>query len=152
MAEENAMYMVGDVMTREVITLSEDDDLGRVEAFLSLGRIRHLPVTRDGRLVGLVTHRDLLRAAIAGVEHTVYAKDVMTREIRTVSDEMPLTEAARVMLDNKFGCLPVVDANNRLVGLVTESDLVRFALKMVEDLDAGLKGLETVQGSVDDAS
>ena len=54
------------------------------------------------------------------------------------------------MLDNKFGCLPVVDEKQRLVGLVTEADLVRFALKMIEDLDAGLKGLETVKGSIDD--
>lgn len=146
------MYKVGDVMTREVVTLAEDDDLGRVEAFLSLGRIRHLPVTRDGRLVGLVTHRDLLRAAIGGVEHLVRADDVMTRDIRTVDADMQLTDAARLMLDNKFGCLPVVDENERLVGLVTEADLVRFALLMIEDLNAGLKGLETVQGSVDESS
>lgn len=144
------MYKVEDVMTREVVTLLEGDDLGRADAFLRLGRIRHLPVTQDGKLVGLVTHRDLLRAAIGGIEHRVYAEDVMTREIRTVDAQMPLADAARLMLDNKFGCLPVVDDKRRLVGLVTEADLVRFALQMIEDLDAGLKGLEAVKESVDD--
>jgi CBS domain-containing protein len=59
------MYTVSDLMTREVLTLKESDDLSIADTFLRLGRIRHLPVTdENGRLLGLVTHRDLVRCHV----------------------------------------------------------------------------------------
>ena len=140
------MYTVADLMTRQLVTLAEDDDLTQAERLLARGRIRHLPVTRDRRLVGLITHRDLLRAAHQPTP--VPAHQVMTRELVTVTSDTPLAAAARRLLEGKLGCVPVVDGDE-LVGLLTEAVLVRFALGLVEELDQGLGGLETVRASLD---
>ncbi|MBF5045734.1 CBS domain-containing protein [Aggregicoccus sp. 17bor-14] len=133
------MLQVQDLMTRDVITLRPMENLRRVEALLRRGRVRHLPVVDGGRLVGLVTHRDLLAALARGggaaTEPAVWAIDAMTRDVRTVRPETSLREALELMLKNKFGCLPVVDAAGSLVGIVTESDLVRFCGELVVGLD-----------------
>lgn len=140
-------YRVRDVMTRSLVTLEEKDDLSKADTVLGLARIRHLPVVRGDTLVGLVTHRDILRAVTAKAETPVRAADIMTKDVRTIAPDARLAQAARQLLEQKIGCLPVVE-DGRLVGLVTEADLVRFALGLVEDLDEGLEGLEGVRDSV----
>ena len=131
------MYQVRDLMTADVVTLRETDDLGMVDQIFRMGRIRHLPVTdRTGHLKGLVTHRDLLRACgHDGRNRNTPAGSVMTRQLMTVMPDTPLRQALRMMVRNKFGCLPVVDADNRVVGILTESDLVKFAAEVIGDLD-----------------
>ncbi len=126
---------VGDFMTRELVTLQEGDDLALAEQTLRLGGVRHLPVVRDRKLVGLVTHRDLLRAAVGHSPRATTIGEVMTRELTVASPTTSLVQAARVMLARKFGCLPVCDETGVLVGIITESDFVRFAADMVQDLD-----------------
>jgi CBS domain-containing protein len=126
---------VGDFMTRELVTVNESDDLALAESMLRLGGIRHLPVVSQGRLVGLVTHRDLLRSAATRDRRSTTAGDIMTRDLEAVRPETSLVRAARLMLEKKFGCLPVVESSGRLVGIITESDFVRFAADVVQDLD-----------------
>ncbi len=134
---------VGDFMTRELVTLKESDDLALAEQILRLGGIRHLPVVRDQRLVGLLTHRDVLRALATQMPRTTPARDVMTKDPVTVRPTTSLVHAARVMLEKKFGCLPVCDGNHALVGIITESDFVRFAADMVQDLDLVAEAVKT---------
>ena len=129
------MIAVGDFMTRDLVTVKPGDDLALAESILRLGGIRHLPVVEDGRLRGLVTQRDLLRSAALRSHKTTLASDIMVHEVVTVRPSTSLVEAARTMLARKFGCLPVVEADGRLVGIITESDFVRFAADMVQDLD-----------------
>jgi len=126
---------VGDFMTRELVTVNESDDLALAENMLRLGGIRHLPVVREGRLVGLVTHRDLLRSAMSRDRRSTTAGDIMTRDLESVRPDTSLVRAARLMLEKKFGCLPVTEGTGRLVGIITESDFVRFAADVVQDLD-----------------
>jgi CBS domain-containing protein len=126
---------VGDFMTRELMTVSESDDLAFAEGVLRVGGIRHLPVLREGRLVGLVTHRDLLRTAGSHERRASAVSEIMVRELETAHPWTSLVVAARTMLARKFGCLPVVEADGRLVGIVTEADFVRFAADVVDDLD-----------------
>ncbi len=126
---------VGDFMTRELVTLQESDDLALAEQMLKLGSIRHLPVVRAGKLVGLVTQRDLLRAALTHALQRTTAAEVMVRDPVSVRPTTSLVQAARVMLEHKFGCLPVCDEAGTLLGIITEADFVRFAADMVQDLD-----------------
>ena len=126
---------VGDFMTRDLVTLQESDDLALAEQMLRLGSIRHLPVVRDGKLVGLLTQRDLLRASATRSTRTTAASEVMVREPVSVRPTTPLVRAARAMLEKKFGCLPVCEDDGKLVGIITEADFVRFAADMVQDLD-----------------
>jgi CBS domain-containing protein len=131
------VYTVGELMTRELVTLHENDELESADELLELAHIRHLPVVRGRKLAGLVTHRDLLRHCgrrnASGA--TARARDAMTREVLTVRPDTPVVDATRLMLGNKFGCLPVTSADGTLLGIVTESDLLRVAAERAEELD-----------------
>ncbi len=130
------MITVADCMTRELVTMREGDDLALAESILRLGGIRHIPVVRERKLVGLVTHRDMLRTGALGPKgRGMRAEDIMTREVTTVAPRTSLAQAARLMLKHKYGCLPVCDEDRTLVGIITESDFVRFAADVVRDLD-----------------
>lgn len=128
---------VSDAMTGRVYTVEPDDPLSLVWEVMRERGVRHVPVLdAEGDLVGLVTHRDLLRASLveqndlprvierALLERTRVA-DVMVQSVETVSPDDELPDAARLMLEQKFGCLPVVEGR-RLVGILTESDFVRW--------------------------
>jgi CBS domain-containing protein len=131
------LLTIDDLMTHDVVTLSEDENLAVGDDLLKRYHIRHLPVVRNGRLVGLVSHRDLIRAlarqAGSGTRHPIWAKDVMTRNVETLSPVCSVREAVDKMLDHKFGCLPVVDDDGQLVGIITETDLVRLAGRLLDE-------------------
>lgn len=133
---------VADLMTAEVVTLTEDETLAHAQRCMARGRIRHLPVVREGQLVGLVTHRDLLAASFsifAEVEaseqrrvfDTVRVVEAMHRDVVTVSPQLPVSKAARILLENKYGCLPVVDDDQMLRGIVTEADFLRLTVQLL---------------------
>jgi CBS domain-containing protein len=142
------MISVADFMTRDLVTIDEGDDLALAESLLKLSGIRHLPVLRQGRLVGLLTHRDLCRSGHAGRSSARRAavRDSMTAGPVTVTPGTSLAAAARTMLERKLGCLPVCDEGALLVGIVTEADFVRFAADVVHDLDLVADAVR-VQGS-----
>ncbi len=134
------MQTVGELMTRSnLVTLTETQNLALADELLRLHRIRHLPVVRNGKLVGLITHRDLLRAAAQRgtdpAQQPLWASDVMVRDVTAVKPDTSAREAVKLMLDNKYGCLPVVGADGELLGILTEADIVRFAQHLIEDMD-----------------
>jgi CBS domain-containing protein len=109
---------------------------------MRLFRFRHMPVTDEGKLVGLVSQRDLLRIAgssllpnageqTAALQRRFRVQDVMTRDVRTVGPDTPIAEAARLMHAEKLGCLPVVDTANVLRGILTEADFVLLASRLL---------------------
>ncbi len=127
---------VRDVMTAEVTTLKRNEKLTLADDLMHLGRIRHLPVLDDDgeQLVGIVSQRDLFRSALAKalgygesaqrkLLDTFSVKEVMITDVITTTPDTPLIEAARVLMEHKIGCLPVVE-NGRLVGILTEGDFV----------------------------
>lgn len=128
---------VGDMMTERVIAVPLNSDLAAAREAMLEHRIRHLPVLDgDGELVGLVSQRDLLTRTLApgetmspDLERQHFAEvavwEVMTGAVETVDAETPASEAARIMFENKWGCLPVVEGR-RLVGILTEADFVRW--------------------------
>lgn len=133
---------VRELMSRELVTLTEDETLAHAERCMERGRIRHLPVVRKGVLVGLVTHRDLLAASFSvfsdvdrGEQRRVFAtipvQELMHRNVVTVGPELPVSEAARILMRNKYGCLPVVEEDGRLVGMLTEADFLRLTVRLL---------------------
>ncbi len=134
---------VADLMSTDLVTLTEDETLAHAQRCMARGRIRHLPVVRDGRLTGLVTHRDLLAASFsifAEVERneqrrifdTVSVVEAMHRDVVTVSSDLGVAQAAGILLENKYGCLPVVDGEGILIGIVTEADFLRLTVRLLK--------------------
>ena len=128
----------GDVMTTNLATLEAGERLDLAEDVMHAGRIRHMPVVEDKRLIGIVSVRDLLAASLSQAMdfepahrraflRSVSVDEVMTRDPLTVTPDTPLVTAAERICEQKIGCLPVVDADQNLVGIVTETDLVRAA-------------------------
>lgn len=127
---------VQDLMTSEVVTVQASDDVATLYDRMMDERIRHIPVVDDsGDLVGLVSHRDVMGMMMTespelpvGELRELFRRttvgEIMVRGVETIERNEPLEEAARILLENKFGCLPVTD-NGHLVGIVTEADFVR---------------------------
>lgn len=127
---------VRNLMTLDVQVVHPDDSIATIRDVMNAKHIRHVPVVDDdGGIVGLVSERDLLRRA-AGLEGevplsvsrdvsaTVKASEVMTWPVETIEADDDAATAAAVMLDNKYGCLPVLE-QGALAGILTEADFVR---------------------------
>ena len=126
------------VMQREFASVRSDERLDFVDDVMALGRVRHMPVVDDGKLVGVVTQRDLLAASLSRALdfdarsrrtflRSVDVSEVMSKRPITIEPRATLREAAQVMLQHKIGCLPVVGSSGEALGLVTETDLLRAA-------------------------
>ena len=133
---------VRDVMQHEVATLDASDRLDLADDIMRLGRIRHLPILSRGRLVGILSQRDLFRAAVSSVLQVARPTErewlgkipvvaVMTPDPFTVGPETPVRTAVAVMMERKIGCLPVVD-RGQLVGIVSETDCLRYLAHVLD--------------------
>ncbi len=128
--------LVRETMTPDPIVVHPDTSFGDAMELLRAKKIRRLPVVDDkGVLVGIVVEKDLLKAAPSpATTLSVYEipyllsklkiKDIMTKRVITVEEDWPLEEAARVMVEHKIGCLPVV-RGNKVIGIITETDIFR---------------------------
>jgi CBS domain-containing protein len=131
---------VKDLMSTEITTVGRNDDLLRLEQIMANKKIRHFPVVEDGELVGIVTQRDIFRAAMSSAMgygqkaqeaylHKVLVKEIMVYPVTTVTPTTTLQEASDLLLDRGIGCLPVIDKGT-LVGMVTKTDLLRCLRQM----------------------
>ncbi|HUH06092.1 MAG TPA: CBS domain-containing protein [Kofleriaceae bacterium] len=121
-------------MSTALITVGPKDSVNRADLEMKLAGIRHFPVV-DARnhLVGVVSDRDLLRGFAHGDVVSIDA--VMTTDVQTVSEETSAAEAVELLLEHKFGCLPVTGDEGQLVGLVTETDFLQVAYRALMDRD-----------------
>jgi CBS domain-containing protein len=128
---------VRDIMTAAPRTIDRNQTLDVADAMISGSRIRHLPVVEGGQVVGVLSQRDLFQAALAGtlgygglgrarLLKTIAVKEVMSEPPVTVAAGTDVGAAAALMISNRIGCLPVLDGGV-LVGVVTETDLIRHA-------------------------
>lgn len=127
---------VRDIMGTKLVTISAGDRLSTVEDIMTLGHVRHMPVVQGGRLVGVVSERDLLRSSLSVFSehrdaerraflHVVEIGRVMSTPPIVIGPDATIMEAALIMAEKKIGCLPVVD-REALVGMVTETDVLRW--------------------------
>lgn len=140
---------VSEIMTRDLLVVEEFENLKTVAMDMERGHFRHLPVIdgvfgQGGRLVGLLSHRDLLKFSASAIDpyrgrvkrdnqlkEETFVGMVMTRDVETVKPNTPIAEAVRSLLAARFGCLPVVDDDNVLLGIVSEVDLLQLLSGML---------------------
>ncbi|WP_045233456.1 CBS domain-containing protein [Deinococcus pimensis] len=127
---------VADVMTRNLVTVDPSTTVPEAVQLMKNGGFRRLPVRREGRLVGIVTDRDLKEAMpsqatslsiweITYLLAKLHVGEVMSRSVITTTDTALLSDAAYTMLKHRVGGLPVVNGSGELVGIVTVTDVLR---------------------------
>jgi CBS domain-containing protein len=138
--EANNTVPVSEIMMKGPVTLKSDDILDLANDIMHLGRIRHIPILDGGKVVGVLSQRNLFQSALVTAmgmrpnerkEHlkAIRVRDVMSAPVITVSPDTSVKDAARIMVEKKIGCLPVME-NDSLVGLVTESDILRYVVNL----------------------
>ena len=142
--------LVKERMSRPVITVHPEMPVQEALNLMREERVRRFPVVdRHGRMVGIVSERDLLHAApsdatslsiweVHYLVSKITVKKVMTRQVITIAEDTPLEEAARIMADHKFGGLPVV-REGEVVGIITETDLFKIFLEMLGAREPGVR-------------
>ncbi|TCK65049.1 CBS domain protein [Winogradskyella wandonensis] len=128
------------IMTRDVITLNHNDDLETAEFLFKKHKIRHIPVVKGKKIIGMLSYTDLLRISFADavdeyedeVDTVVYnmftIEQVMAKNVVIISPFETIKEAARVLGKHEFHALPVVNSGE-LVGILTTTDLIKYLVK-----------------------
>jgi acetoin utilization protein AcuB len=118
-------------MTSNPVTISPDENVNNAFHILLEHRFRQAPVVEDGKLIGIVTDRDLRTALFQTyVESDLTVGDVMRAGPVTISKDANIKEAGRIMCECKFNALPVVSTTGDLVGIITTTDILRGLLKL----------------------
>ncbi len=130
---------IAEIMTRRVVTVSMDDDMRRIRQIFNRESFHHVIVVESGRAVGVISDRDLLkhvspflgkvteRAQDADTLHR-RAHQVMSRPLISCPPQMSISQVARLMLERRVSCVPVLNADQHCVGIVTLRDVLAWAL------------------------
>jgi CBS-domain-containing membrane protein len=135
--------IAADLMTPDPMTVSETTSLLAVQEQMEIARVRHMPVVRGTQLIGLVTHRDVLAASLSRlvdvdtntkreILRSIPVSEVMVRDLVTVEPTSSLEWAVNELLDRKIDCLPVIESDGTLVGILTASDFLKLTRSLLE--------------------
>jgi len=140
------MLTVGDLMTTQLFTLLESDSLYTAKQIMEMARVRHVPIVdANESFIGLITHRDMLSVAVSKLSDIdpstqdeldagIPLREIMRTDVATVAPDTLLRDAAQVLLEHKYGCLPVVEGK-KLVGIITEADFLRLTISLMDALE-----------------
>lgn len=141
--------LVGERMSHPIISITPDMPVHDALNLFKREHIRRAPVVKDGKLVGIVSDKDLLNASPSPATSLsiwemnylmskITVSEVMTRKVLTVYEDTPIEEAARIMADNKIGGLPVM-RDDHVVGIITETDLFKIFLELMGAREKGVR-------------
>jgi len=142
--------IVANWMSKNIITVDENDSMHGAMKLLKEHDIRMLPVMKKGKLVGIVTDRDLKKASASDATsleiHELFylltrikVKNIMTKEVITVPPDFTVEETAQVLQKNKISGAPVVDAEGQIVGTITQTDLFRVLISLTGVGNGGIQ-------------
>ena len=142
--------LVANWMSKNIITVDENDSMQDAMKLLKENDIRMLPVMKKGKLVGIVTDRDLKRASASDattleIHELLYlltrikVKNIMTKEVITVPPDFTVEETALVLQKNKISGAPVVDSKGKVVGTITQTDLFRVLISLTGVAKGGIQ-------------
>lgn len=141
--------LVGERMSRPPITIPPEMSIHEALSLFKRERIRRAPIIKGGKMVGIVSEKDLINASPSPATtlsvwemnyllSKLTVAEVMTKSVITITEDTPIEEAARVMADNKIGGLPVVKGS-RVVGIITETNLFRLFLELMGAREKGIR-------------
>ena len=142
------MLKIKDIMTAEVFVLHATQTLELVRSLMRIKHVRHVPIVEaDNTFVGLMTHRDLLAQTISHLaevddeeqkylDRHIHIVNIMQKDVTIVDPEMDICNAIILLLEHKYGCLPVV-SDGKLVGIVTEADFLQLTLELLQKSASG---------------
>lgn len=147
--------LIGERMSHPVISIAPETPIHDALALFKKEHIRRAPVTKDGKLVGIISETDLLNASPSPVSSLsiwemnyllskVTVKQVMTKKVMIVDEDTPIEEAARIMADNKIGGLPVM-RSGKVVGIITETNLFRIFIELMGAREKGVRVTALIQ-------
>jgi len=153
--------LVEELMTSKVFTVTQHDLIDRVFFLVHYENIRHVPVVEEGIVIGILSDRDLYKALgpknnSRAIESTASKKSaelhvapqkvrhIMHRGVKTVTRDSSAADAAGIMARNKIGALPVVDKDNKLVGILSATDILRVFSKIERENEAREKKSKSV--------
>ncbi|MEE4263780.1 MAG: CBS and ACT domain-containing protein [Desulfobacteraceae bacterium] len=142
--------LVANWMSKNIITVDENDSMQDAMKLLKENDIRMLPVMKKGKLVGIVTDRDLKRASASDatsldIHELLYlltrikVKNLMTKKVITVPPDFTVEETAAVLQENKISGAPVVDSAGQIVGIITKTDLFRVLISLTGVANGGIQ-------------
>ncbi|MBX2843021.1 MAG: CBS domain-containing protein [Flammeovirgaceae bacterium] len=137
----NLNLSLSEIMTKTVRTVNSQDKLKVIKEIFDQNSYQHIPVTRDKRLVGIVSYKDFLHVSYGAslvkateeeinslIYHTILVGEIMTKNVYTLKSSQTILEAISLFESNKFHAIPIVE-KEKLVGIVTTFDLISFMKK-----------------------
>lgn len=135
--------VIGDIMTVNVYSLSQQATMADAHDIMNEKSVRHIPIVQDGLFQGVITQKAILAKvmflldkygvnALKRREKSISVSELVDQDVITANKNMPLVQAAEFFLTNRHGCLPVVDDEGQLLGIVTSSDFVRLSLTLLQ--------------------
>ncbi len=139
----NKFIKVSEIMTTDVVTVHPDELMEKVAILFNSNPIHHIPVVREGKVAGIISKGDyyklehhftlfknrLSQESNQYIMHSILAGEVMARPVVTISQDETLDFAAGIFRENLFHCLPVVNKDKNLVGMITPYDLMNYAFR-----------------------
>jgi len=135
---------VSDIMTPNPVCISDEASLKDAHQLMQSRNVRHLPVISEntGEFIGMLTHKKMIasvltmlnkygQGALDRKERYTPIADVMETQAQKLALDEPLTVVVQYFIDNKLGCLPVIDAQNKVLGIVTSSDFVKLCQRLL---------------------
>lgn len=141
--------LVGERMSKPVISIPPDMPIAEALNMMKVEKVRRFPVVKEGKLLGVVSDKDLLNASPSPVStlsiwemnyllNKITVSEVMVKNVLTVTEDTPIEQAARIMADNKIGGLPVM-RDGGVVGIITETDLFKMFLELLGAREMGIR-------------
>ncbi|MCC7403783.1 MAG: CBS domain-containing protein [Bdellovibrionales bacterium] len=126
---------IGDSMVRDPITIEANVSITDAQEIMRAWGMRHLPVVEGEKLVGMLSDRDIYRAMALKKTHDLTVREAMSDDPYVVSAATSLADVAKAMAKNKFGCVVVTGAANRIRGIFTTTDALYILAQLLEDPD-----------------
>lgn len=126
MSNDIKKMLIEDVMTKDVITVQENDAVSVFKDYFSARRIHHLVVENDkGHISGMISNSDISKVLSWAFDNKITAEQLMSKNVETIESQDSVKKALKVFLKNEIRALPVVDSENNVIGIITPYDILR---------------------------